>query len=274
MNDDVFRAVVKALDDGERAALVTIVSTSGSTPQRVGARMLVYEDGRSAGTIGGGCYENDAAGKAREAIRLSRPELVTYSLNEELAAESGLICGGQMEVFIEPIVPVPDLYLLGAGHISVEVARIARSTGFRVHVVDDRDKFASAERFPETDVVVDDIPSWLKAATLPAGAFVVVVTRGHRHDFEAVRELAGRPTRYLGLIGSRAKVLRIFEALEREGTDPGRLAAIHAPIGLDIGAVTPAEIAVSIVAELIAVRSGRIAEGHVAAAALRSSLRR
>jgi xanthine dehydrogenase accessory factor len=274
MNDDVFRAVVKALDEGERTALVTIVSTSGSTPQRVGARMLVYEDGRSAGTIGGGCYENDAAGKAREAIRLSRPELVTYSLNEELAAESGLICGGQMEVFIEPIVPVPDLYLLGAGHISVEVARIARSTGFRVHVVDDRDKFASAERFPETDVVVDDIPRWLKAASLPTGAFVVVVTRGHRHDFEAVRELAGRPTRYLGLIGSRAKVLRIFEALEREGTDPGRLAAIYAPIGLDIGAVTPAEIAVSIVAELIAVRSGRMAEGHVAAAALRSSLRR
>jgi xanthine dehydrogenase accessory factor len=274
MSEDVYRAVVRAIDAGQRAALVTIVSTSGSTPQRVGAKMLVYEDGRTAGTIGGGCYENDASGKAREAIRLQHPQLVRYSLNDELAAESGLICGGQMEVYIEPILPIPDLYLLGAGHVSVEVARIAQLTGFRVHVVDDREKFANANRFPGAEVVVDDIAGWVKGATLPAGAFVVVVTRGHRNDFDAMRELVGRQTRYLGLIGSRAKVVRIFEALESEGADPARLAAVHAPIGLDIGAVTPAEIAVSIVAELIAVRSGRIAEGHVAAAALRSSLGR
>ena len=273
MSDDIFRAVVRALDADERTALVTIVSTSGSTPQRVGARMLVYEDGHTAGTIGGGCYENDACGKAREAIRLSRPQLVRYSLNDDLAAESGLICGGQMEVFVEPVVPVPDLYLLGAGHVSVEVARIAQLAGFRVHVVDDREKFASAARFPGADVVVDDIPAWLKAAPLPPDAFVAVVTRGHRHDLDAVRELVGRRLRYLGLIGSRAKVLRIFESLESEGADQARLGSIHAPIGLDIGAVTPAEIAVSIVAELIAVRSGRMAKGHVAAAALRATLR-
>jgi xanthine dehydrogenase accessory factor len=273
MSDEIFRAVVKAMDAGERTALVTIVSTSGSTPQRVGARMLVYEDGRTDGTIGGGCYENDACGKAREAIRLSRPQLARYSLNDDLAAESGLICGGQMDVFIEPVVPIPDLYLLGAGHVSVEVARVAQLVGFRVHVVDDREKFASADRFPGADVIVDDIPGWLKAASLPAGAFVAVVTRGHLHDLDAVRELVGQRLRYVGLIGSRAKVLRIFEALEREGADPGRLAGIHAPIGLDIGAVTPAEIAVSIVAELVAVRSGRMSEGHVARAALRSTLR-
>jgi xanthine dehydrogenase accessory factor len=274
MTDDVFRALVRAMDAGERTALVTIVSARGSTPQRVGARMLVYEDGRTAGTIGGGCYENDACGKAREAIRLARPQLVEYSLNEELAAESGLICGGVMEVFIEPVVPTPDLYLLGAGHVSMEVARVAQATGFRVHVVDDREKFANAERFPGADVVVDDIPAWLKTAALPPDAYVAVVTRGHRHDFDAVRELVGRPLRYLGLIGSKSKVLRIFEALEGEAVAPASLSAIHAPIGLDIGAVTPAEIAVSIVAELVAVRSGRIAERHVAAAALRSSLGR
>ena len=274
MNDDVFRAIVRALDAGERTALVTIVSTSGSTPQRVGARMLVYEDGRTVGTIGGGCYEHDASGKAREAIRLARPQLARYSLNEELAAESGLICGGVMDVFIEPVVPTPDLYLLGAGHVSMEIARVASATGFQVHVVDDRDKFANADRFPGAEVLVDDIPTWLKSASLPPDAFVAVVTRGHRHDFEAVRELAGRPLRYLGLIGSRAKVQRVFDALEGEGVAPTALAAIHAPIGLDIGAVTPAEIAVSIVAELVAVRSGRIAEGHVAAAALKASLRR
>jgi xanthine dehydrogenase accessory factor len=274
MSEDVFRAVVRALDDGERAALVTIVSTSGSTPQRVGAKMLVYEDGRIAGTIGGGCYEHDAASKARDAIGLQRPRLVRYSLNDDLAAETGLICGGQMEVYIEPVEPAPHLYLLGAGHVSVEVARIAKLVGFQVHVVDDREKFANAERFPGADVVVDDIAGWLGRTTLPPGSYVVVVTRGHRGDHEAMRQLVVRPTRYLGLIGSRAKVVRIFDALTQEGVAADRLSAVHAPIGLDIGAVSPAEIAVSIVAELVAVRSGRIAEPHVSAAALRSSLRR
>ncbi len=274
MSEEVFRAVVRAIDEGERAALVTIVSTSGSTPQRVGAKMLVYEDGRTLGTIGGGCYEHDAAGKAREAIRLRHPHLVRYSLNDDLAAESGLICGGQMEVYIEPIEPAPDLYLLGAGHVSTEVSRVAQAVGFRVHVIDDREKFANTDRFPGADVIVDDIAVWLKGAPIASGAFVVVVTRGHRHDYDAMQGLIGRPTRYLGLIGSRAKVVRIFDALAAAGAAADHLSAVHAPIGLDIGAVTPAEIAVSIVAELIAVRSGRMAEPHVKAAALRSSLGR
>jgi xanthine dehydrogenase accessory factor len=274
MSEDVFRAVVRAMEAGERAALVTIVATGGSTPQRVGAKMLVYADGRTIGTIGGGCYEHDAAGKAREAIRLRQPQVVHYTLSDDLSAESGLICGGQMDVYIEPIEQTPDLYLVGAGHVSVEVARFAQAAGFRVHVIDDREKFANTDRFPGADVIVDDIPGWLNRATIPPGAFMVVVTRGHRQDFEAMRALIGRPTRYLGLIGSRAKVTKVFDALAGEGADASRLAAVYAPIGLDIGAVTPAEIGVSIVAELVAVRSGRIAEPHVAAAALRSSLRR
>jgi xanthine dehydrogenase accessory factor len=274
MSEDVFRAIVQSLDAGERAALVTIVASNGSTPQRVGAKMLVYEDGRTVGTIGGGCYENDAAGKAREAIRQGRPVLARYSLNDDLAAESGLICGGQMDVYIEPVEPAPDLYLLGAGHVSVEVARLAQTVGFRVHVVDDREKFANPGRFPGTEVVVEDMAGWLSRASIPAGAYVVVVTRGHRHDHDAMRQLVGRPTRYLGLIGSRAKIIRIFDALAEAGAERSALDLVHAPIGLDIGAVTPAEIAVSIVAELVAVRSGRIAAPHVSAAALKASLER
>jgi xanthine dehydrogenase accessory factor len=270
MDAEVYRAVVEALDAGLPSALVTIVSTTGSTPQRVGAKMLVHEDGRIVGTIGGGCYENDAIGKAREAIRQRRPGLVRYTLNDDLAAESGLICGGQMEVYIEPIESAPDLYLVGAGHVAAEVARAAGPVGFRVHVVDDRQKFANAERFPGAEIAADDIGEWLGRVALPAGAYVVVVTRGHRHDFEAMRRLVGRETRYLGLIGSRAKVLRVFDALRDEGVPADRLERVHAPIGLDIGAVSPAEIAVSIVAELIAVRSGRMQEPHVAAAALRN----
>jgi xanthine dehydrogenase accessory factor len=259
MNKEVFAAVSEALEKGEPAALVTIVSTTGSTPQRVGAKMLVYSDGRTVGTIGGGCYENDAFWKAREAIADRKPQLVRYELSDDFAQETGLICGGQMDVYIEPIEPSPELYIVGAGHVGLYLARAAHEVGFVVHIVDDREKFANAERFPTaSEIVVDDIPVWLERATLPAHAFVVVVTRGHTNDLEAMRALAPRDLRYLGLIGSRAKVARIYEELLKDGRlATERLERVHAPIGLDIGAVTPQEIAISILAELIAVKHGK-----------------
>src|SRR5262245_27769808 len=258
MNELVLPAAASALERGEAAALVTIVRASGSTPQRTGAKMLVYADGRIVGTIGGGCYENDALGRAREAIATGKPELVKYDLNDDFVQESGLICGGQMEVYIDPITPVPALYIVGAGHVGWHLARFAGDAGFRIHVIDDREKFANAERFPGAEAIeVDDIGAWLHRAELPASAYVVVVTRGHTHDFDALRALAARDLRYIGLIGSRAKVARIFDALQAEGMPVECLARVHAPIGLDIGAITPAEIAVSILAELIAIRHGK-----------------
>jgi len=258
MNREVFSAVADALERGEPAALVTIVSTTGSTPQRVGAKMLVFGDGRIVGTIGGGCYENDAFGKARHAITTRRPELVHYELSDDFAQETGLICGGQMDVYIEPIEPSPELYIVGAGHVGLHLARLANEVGFRVHVADDREKFANAERFPHAaEIVVEDIPAWLERAKLPPHAYVVIVTRGHTNDLEALRALAPRDLRYLGLIGSRAKVARIYDELTAHGTAPDLLKHVHAPIGLDIGAVTPQEIAVSILAELIAVKHGK-----------------
>lgn len=270
MNQEVFAALAAALDRGELAALVTIVAARGSTPQRVGAKMLVFPDGRIVGTIGGGCYENDAFWKAREAITSRKPQLVHYELSDDVAEESGLICGGQMDVYIEPIEPSPDLYIIGAGHVGYHLARLAHEVGFRVHVVDDREKFASGERFPTAaEVVVDDIPSWLDRTAVPAHASVVIVTRGHAKDLEALRALAERELRYLGLIGSRAKVARIYDALTADGTPAESLARVHAPIGLDIGAVTPQEIAVSILAELIAVRHGKIAACDAAERSMR-----
>src|SRR5213595_3012519 len=216
MNREVFAAVADALERGEAAALVTIVATRGSTPQRVGAKMLVFADGRMVGTISGGCYENDAFWKAREAIGSRRPQLVHYELADDFAQETGLICGGQMDVYIEPIEPSPELYVIGAGHVGFHLARLAHEVGFRVHVVDDREKFASRERFPTaSEIVVDDIPSWIARTTLPAHAYAVVVTRGHTNDLEALRALAPRELRYLGLIGSRAKVARIYEELSK-----------------------------------------------------------
>src|SRR5713101_3579387 len=218
MNKEVFTAVTDALERGEMAALVTIVATTGSTPQRIGAKMLVFADGRIVGTIGGGCYENDAFWKAREAITNRRPELIHYELSDDFAQETGLICGGQMDVYIEPIEPSPELYIVGAGHVGFHLARLAHEVGFRVHVVDDREKFANAERFPTAvEIVVDDIPSWIARVSLPAHAYAVIVTRGHTNDLEALRALAPRELRYLGLIGSRAKVARIYDALVADG---------------------------------------------------------
>jgi xanthine dehydrogenase accessory factor len=270
VNQEVFSALATALDRGDEVALVTIVSSTGSTPQRVGAKMLVYADGRTVGTIGGGCYENDAFWKAREAIKARRPLNVRYELTDDIAEESGLICGGQMEVFIEPVEPSPDLYIFGAGHVGYFLGRMAHETGFRVHVIDDREKFASTDRFGEgIDVIVEDIPSWLQSHTLGSTTYAVIVTRGHKHDLDALRALVQTPMRYVGLIGSRAKVKRIFDALREDGTSPETLRTVHAPIGLDIGAITPQEIAVSILAELIAVKHGKIAESNVSAVSMR-----
>jgi len=236
---------------------VTVVRANGSTPQRAGAKMLVFPDGRTIGTIGGGCYENDAFWKAREALATGKPALLHYELNDDFAQENGLVCGGQMDVHIDPLEPTPRLFIVGAGHVGWHLGRLAADAGFRVHVVDDREKFANAERFPGAEeVVAEPIPDWLHRSELPASAFVVVVTRGHTHDLDAMRALAARDVRYLGLIGSRAKVSKIFARLLEEGMPPECLARIHAPIGLDIGAVTPAEIAISIMAELVAIRRG------------------
>ena len=168
-----------------------------------------------------------------------------------------------MEVFIEPLDPAPPLYIVGAGHVSRLLTEVAARVGFRVTVLDDREKFANRERFPgAADVIVDDMGTWLAAADLPPTAFVVVVTRGHTHDLDAMKALANRPLRYVGMIGSRAKVVRIMDALRENGAAAEWLAEVRAPIGLAIGAITPEEITLSIVAELVAVRRG-VAAGEV-----------
>jgi xanthine dehydrogenase accessory factor len=197
-------------------------------------------------------------------------ELAKYDLNDDFAQENGLVCGGQMQVYIEPLEPTPRLYVIGAGHVGYHLARLAHTIGFRTHVLDDREKFANKERFPDADEIsVESIPEWLHRADIPSNAYVVVVTRGHTHDLDALRALAARDLRYLGLIGSRAKVARIYEALLAEGMPPECLQRVRAPVGLDIGAVSPEEIAVAILAELIAVRRGKIDDPQVAAVSMR-----
>jgi xanthine dehydrogenase accessory factor len=254
---EVLEAALRAEAAAEPAALVTVVSTEGSTPQKAGARMLVYGDGRIVGTIGGGCLEAEMTWRARQAIQVGRVELASYDLTPEQAGEDGLVCGGRMKVFIEPIETTPVLCLFGAGHVAQPLARMAKACGFRVEVADDRTKFANEKRFPDADLVV--VEGFSEAAgrmTLGRASYCVVVTRGHKGDAEALEAVLRRDVRFVGLLGSRPKAVHILSALAERGVPRERLAAVHTPLGLEIGAQTPEEIAVSILAEMIAVRRG------------------
>jgi len=254
---EVFEAALKAAQTGEKAALVTVTATEGSTPQKAGAKMVVYADGRIVGTIGGGCVEAEMTWRARQAIEQRRPQAASYELTADQAGEDGLICGGRMEVFIEPIETTPTLCLFGAGHVAQPLARMAKMAGFRVEVADDRVKFANRQRFPEADlVVVDDVPAAARQMTLGPETYAVVVTRGHRGDEEALAACLGRGLRFVGLLASRPKFVLIAAALGERGIPAQEVGAIHAPLGLELGAVTPEEIAVSVLAEMIAVRRG------------------
>ena len=252
---DVFEAALQATRTGEKAALVTVTSTEGSTPQKAGAKMVVYADGRIVGTIGGGCVEAEMTWRARQAIEERRSQVASYELTADQAGEDGLICGGRMEVFIEPIEGTPTLCLFGAGHVAQPLARMAKAAGFRVEVADDRIKFANRDRFPEADaVIVEDFATAASRMTLGPNTYAIVVTRGHKGDEEALAACLGKGLRFLGLLASRPKFVHIAAALEERGVSVEELATIHAPLGLHLGAVTPEEIAVSVLAEMIAVR--------------------
>jgi xanthine dehydrogenase accessory factor len=254
---EVLEAVLRAEAAGEQAALVTVVATEGSTPQKAGARMLVRADGSQVGTIGGGCVEAEMTRRARQVLASRKPQLAGYDLTPEQAGEDGLVCGGRMQVFIEPIEGQPTLCLFGAGHVAQPLAHLAHLAGFRVEVLDDRPRFASPQRFPEAErVVVDDFTAGAAQLTLGPNTYAVVVTRGHKGDAEALRAVLGRGLRYVGLLGSRPKMVHVFQALVEQGLPLEELEHVHTPVGLDIGALTPEEIAVSILAEMIAVRRG------------------
>ncbi len=254
---EVLEAALRAEAAGEPVALVTVVSTQGSTPQKAGAKMLVHADGRLVGTIGGGCLEAEMTRRARQAIEDRRVQVASYDLTPEEAGEDGLVCGGRMQVLIEPIEGTPVLCLFGAGHVAQPLAGMAKACGFRVEVADDRVKFANSQRFPEADLVlVEGFAAAAAQMTLGPNTYAIVVTRGHKGDAEALESVLGRDLRFIGLLGSKAKIVHIFAALTERGVAREELARVHAPLGLEIGAQTPDEIAVSILAEMIAVRRG------------------
>lgn len=253
---DVFSEIVRLRARGEPCALCTIVKTNGSTPGKEMMKMLVRPDGSFLGTVGGGCLEAEVLEAALESMHDERPRSLAFALNERDYPDSGLLCGGQLEIFVEPITE-PRLHVFGGGHVSGALARAARAVGFHVTVGDDRSDFARAEAHPDADEVHCAPFDELARRIAPAeGCYVVVATRGHDQDDVVLRALyeAGARPRYLGMIGSRAKKEQVFARLRAAGVDEAFLASCRTPMGLPIGARSHEEIAVSVVAEMIAVR--------------------
>ena len=347
---EVIQGAVETLRDGRPCVLATVVRTKGSTPQKAGAMLLVKDDGSGLGTLGGGCVEGDIWFAAKEMLRDgSGPEFKDYYLNEDIAARDGLVCGGTMyfyleplrkledflplgdeileaydggepvslatvvnsprhpdrlgaklllradgmvsgtlgsevldepalevarriaeigntesistedgtEIFIEGFTTPPTLVMVGGGHVGKATADLAHLLGYRVYIVDDRPEFSNEARFPYAeDTIVIPYDQWSDQLSMNVNSFVVVATRGHRYDDMALESALRTRARYIGLLGSRRKTLMIYRRLMEQGISKDRIAEVYAPIGLNIGALTPEEIAVSIMSEIIMVRRG------------------
>ena len=249
---DFLEEILKIKEEGKSAVLATIIGTKGSTPREVGAKMLILENGKILGTIGGGCLEAEVWQEAMKIIKEEKPRTVHFDLTGKKAEDSGMICGGVMDIYIEPIVPAPRAYIFGGGHISLFVAKIGKMTGFEVVVIDDRPQFANRERLPDADeVIAEEFELALPKLKVNRSHYLVIVTRGHAYDLEVLEWAVKTQARYVGMIGSRRKIQIVYTSLKEKGIPPEALERVHAPIGLDIGALTPEEIAVAIVAEMI-----------------------
>ncbi len=347
---EVIQGAVETLRDGKPCVLATVVRTKGSTPQKAGAMLLVRDDGSGLGTLGGGCVEGDIWFAAKEMLREGGgPEFKDYYLNEDIAARDGLVCGGTMyfyleplrqlddflplgdeileaydggepvglatvvnsprrpellgaklllradgtvsgtlgsaaldepaletahriaqvgntesistedgtEIFVEGFTTPPTLVMVGGGHVGKATADLANNLGYRVYLVDDRPEFSNEERFPYAEeTVVTPYDQWSDHLSINVNSYVVVATRGHRYDDMALESALKTRARYIGLLGSRRKTLMIYRRLMEQGITKDRIKEVYAPVGLNIGALTPEEIAVSIMSEIIMVRRG------------------
>jgi len=253
---EILKEALKRIDRGEIIAWVTVVETKGSTPREVGAKILVNKDGLISGTIGGGVTEARVIEEAKQALREGKGKLLTYRLTKEQAAlDEGAICGGEMKVFIDILQPKEEILIFGAGHISVYVSKLAKMVGFKVTIIDDRKEFANQDRFPKADeIIAEDTEKALRNLNIAPSTYIIIVTRGHFKDEEVLGSVIRSNAAYIGMIGSRKKNATVFQHLEEQGISQDELAKVHAPIGIDIKAQTPEEIAVSIIAEIIQVR--------------------
>ena len=253
---DIYREVVNVRENNEACALCTIIESNGSTPRHEGSKMLVYEDGHFIGTVGGGEVENRVMAEAKESMRDGKSRRLSYNMVDPQQGDPG-VCGGTVEVFIEPILPHPTLVVVGGGHVGKAVAHLAKWLGFRVAVNDDRPEFCTPEANPDADVFypvpMAELPAHLK---LNSQTYLVLTTRGMLVDVPGLPPLLESRAAYIGLIGSRRRWTMTRKALLDAGVPEEKLNRVYSPIGLELNAETPEEIAVSIMAEIIALRNG------------------
>ena len=256
MTKTVYQALVELESNKQAAALCVIVRSQGSTPRGVGSKMIVYPDRTIVGTVGGGEVENRVVIEALEALKDGTPRLLPYSMVDPERGDPG-VCGGQLEVYVEPILPAPTLLLVGAGHVGKAVASLAQWLGFGVVVNDDRPEFCTPEVIPKADayypVSMVDLP---REYEITPWTFIVLTTRGSDVDVEGLPALIKSPAAYIGVIGSRRRWETTRKQLIASGINKELLDRVHSPIGLELNAETPEEIAVSIMAEIIMLRDG------------------
>lgn len=248
---DIFEEIVEAKKSNQPVVLATVIESLGSAPREEGARMLVRPDGSISGTIGGGAIEQIIIKEALAMIQGGTAKIIRHELKD-----IGMQCGGGMSVFLEPLVPAPQLIIFGAGHIGTCIARIGKMLDFTVTVIDNRSDFANKERLPWADTIIaDEYGSAMPKVVFNDSSYVVILTHKHAHDYEVLEQCIGKPYSYIGMIGSKAKVAKVFQQLKDKGISENIIKQIHSPVGIRIGANTPAEIAISILAEIIQVRS-------------------
>ncbi len=256
MSVEIYREVLNLVERGEAGALCTVVYARGSTPRHEGSKMLVYADGHFIGTVGGGELENRVLKEALAAIQDGRPRLLRYDMVDPQRGDPG-VCGGQLEVYVEPVLPKPMIVVIGGGHVGKAVTHLAKWLGFRVAVCDDRPEFCTPEFNPDADefypVPMSELPKHLR---IHSQTYLVLTTRGSVVDVEGLPALLETPAAYIGVIGSKRRWAVTRKALIERGIAESSLARVVSPIGLEINAETPEEIAVSIMAEIIMLRNG------------------
>ncbi len=254
--NSIARALLAIEENQESAALCTVVASQGSTPRHVGSKMLVYPDGTFIGTVGGGDLEHRVQDEAWMAIADGRPRLLSYNMSDPSRGDPG-VCGGQVEVFVEPILPSPLLVVIGAGHVGKAVVHLAKWLGFRVAVSDDRAEFCTPESTPGADayypVPMEKLPDQLK---ITPRTFIVITSRGSSVDAAGLPPLLASRAAYIGVIGSRRRWATTVKALKARGVSAKQIQKVHSPMGLELNAETPEEIAVSILAEILMLRDG------------------
>jgi xanthine dehydrogenase accessory factor len=255
MPKDLYEEIVASRSKGIRTALATIIARKGATPRKDSAKMLIYEGGRQMGNLGGGSIEAEVCREALILMETGKAKQLTFDLTGIDHDDRALICGGSMEVYIEPILPDPVLTIFGAGHVSKAVADVSERIGFKIVVMDDRIQYADSKRFPNAEVIYTE--HWeesLKELKISSSSYIFIATQRPQSDLLCLRFALQSSAKYIGMLGSRKKTQILLDTLEKEGLDPLKLEAVNIPAGFDIDSETPEEIAASIAVELIAAR--------------------